>query len=208
MTAATGGPAEPQTPAAAEPATATNPTATAPPAKKSLEESLADLDESTRTFVLGEVSTARSEAKGLRERLKAADEWKRAAEPKVGEYDRLAEASKTAEERAQEAMRAAEARATAATLRVARAEVKAALAGVVDNADTIIEDLNLARFIDNDGEINTEAVDALRQKYAAFSAPRRPAPDTSQASGANGRTPTSPADEFGAFIKQQMRPTG
>lgn len=178
-----------QAPAAAAPAQA--------PAKKSLEESLAALDDDTRTFVLGEVTSARTEAKNLRDRL-------RAAEPKVAEYDRLAAASKTDVEKAQEAATAAEARAAAAAERVARAEVKAALAGVVDNADAIVEDLNLSKFVTDDGEVDASAVKALRDKYAGFGSPRPPRPDASQASGANGPTVTGPAEEFASFIKAQM----
>lgn len=180
-----------QTPAAAAPDKANT------SAKKSLEESLAALDDDTRTFVLGEVSTARTEAKNLRDRLKA-------AEPKVAEYDRLAAASKTEAERALEAQNAAEARAQAAIQRVARAEVKAALAGVVDNADAIVDDLNLARFVDDDGEVDTAAIRALRDKYAGFGSPRAPRPDPSQGSGANGAAASGPAEEFASFIRAQI----
>lgn len=179
-----------QTPAAAAPDTQT-------PAKKTLEDSLAALDEDTRRFVLGEVSTARSEAKSLRDRLKA-------AEPKVAEYDRLAAASKSDVERAQEAQTAAEQRAQTALQRVARAEVKAALAGVVDNPDAIVDDLNLAKFIDDNGDVDTQAVQALRDKYAGFGSPRPPRPDPSQGSGANGAAPTGPAEEFASFIRAQI----
>lgn len=178
-----------QTPAAAVPDSKT--------AKPSLEDTLAALDEADRAFVLGEVTSARSEAKNLRERLKA-------AEPKVSEYDRLVAASKTAEEQAQEATRAAEQRAHAANQRVARAEVKAALAGVVDNPDAIVDDLNLAKFVNDDGEIDTSAIQALRDKYAGFGSPRAPRPDASQASGANGTQSSGPAEEFASFIRAQI----
>jgi DNA repair exonuclease SbcCD ATPase subunit len=167
-------------------------------AKPSLEDTLAALDEADRNFILGEVSTARTEAKNLRERLKA-------AEPKVAEYERLEAASKTADERAQEALAAADERAAKAVQRVARAEVKAALAGVVDNPDAIVDDLNLAKFVDADGDIDQAAVQALRDKYAGFSGPRAPRPDASQASGANGRTASDPRQEFGAFLQNQLR---
>lgn len=181
-----------QTPAAAAPDKATQ------PAKKSLEDSLAALDEDTRTFVLGEVTTARTEAKNLRDRLKA-------TEPKVAEYDRLAAASKTEAERAQEAQTAAEERADKANQRVARAEIKAALATVVDNADVIVEDLDIKRFIDADGEIDQQAVTALRNKYAGFGSPRAPRPDPSQGSGANGGSAHSgPAEEFASTLRSLL----
>lgn len=190
-----------------EPATPTvetqEPAAAAPVptegAKKSLEDLLAGLDEDARKVVLGEVSKARNEAQGLRTRLKD-------AEPKVAEYDRLAQASKTDAERATERATAAEARATAATQRVARAEVKAALAGLVDNPDSIIEDLNLARFVSDDGEVNEDAIAALKAKYAAFSGRRAPRPDPTQASGGNGASVASPADQLASILQGQLHP--
>ena len=126
------------------------------------------------------------------------------AEPKVAEYDRLAEASKTADERAQEAVKAAETRALASMQRVARAEVKAALTGLVDDPNSIVEDLNLARFIDDDGEIDQAAIDKLKAKYEGFSGRRPPRPDQSQASGANGATATSPAAQFASILQSQL----
>ena len=130
------------------------------------------------------------------------------AEPKVAEYDRLAEASKTADERAQEAVKAAETRALASMQRVARAEVKAALTGLVDDPDAIVEDLNLARFIDDDGEINDGAIAALKTKYAGFAGKRGPKPDLSQGSGANGQTTASPAAEFASILQSQLGSRG
>ena len=191
-------PNENTTEATTVPGTPQEPAAAAPDAPRTLEELLADLDDDRRGVILGEVSKARGEAKNLRERLKA-------AEPKVAEYDRLAEASKTAEERAQEAQKAAEARAAAATQRVARAEVKAALAGLVEDPESIVEDLNLSRFVDDDGEIKQDAIDNLKAKYTGLSGRKgTPRPDRSQASGANGATPASPASEFASLIQGQL----
>jgi hypothetical protein len=186
---------EPTPPATQEPAAAAP--APAEGAKKSLEDLLADLDDDRRGVILGEVSKARSEAKNLRDRLKD-------AEPKVAEYDRLAQASQTDAERATERATAAEARAAAATQRVARAEVKAALAGLVDNPDSIIEDLNLARFVSDDGEVNDDAIAALKSKYAAFGTRRAPRPDPTQASGSNGATTANPASELAAILQGQL----
>lgn len=69
-------PADPQTPAAAVPAPV-DPKPAAP-AKKSLEDSLASLDDETKAFVLGEVSKARKEAGDARTaaKTKAAEEAK------------------------------------------------------------------------------------------------------------------------------------
>lgn len=176
-----------------EPAAAAPDTAKAD-GKGSLEDLLADLDDDRRGVILGEVTKARNEAQGLRTRL-------REAEPKISEYDRLVAASKTDAERAQEATTAAEQRATTAMQRVARAEVKAALTGLVDDPDSIIEDLNLTRFVDDDGEVNEAALAALRTKYSAFTGRRAPRPDPSQASGAQGKAPAGPAQEFASIMQ-------
>ena len=168
---------------------------------KSLEDLLASLDDTARAAVLGEVHKARTEAANYRGKL-------RAAEPKAAEYDRLAEASKTADERAQEAVKAADTRALASMQRVARAEVKAALTGLVDDPDSIVEDLNLARFVDDDCEINEGAIAALKTKYAGFTGKRGPRPDLSQGSGANGNTTANPAAEFASILQSQLGSRG
>lgn len=172
----------------------------APAKPPTLEELLADLDEDRRKIILDQVAKPRNEAKNLRDRLKA-------LEPKAAELDRLEAASKSDADRAQEALTAATARAVAAQARWARAEVKAALAGVVDDPDSIVEDLNLARFVTEDGEVDADAVKALRAKYAGFSGRRPPRPDASQASGANGKSVTSPAETFGAILQTAMHKT-
>lgn len=167
---------------------------TAPDARKSLEDLLSGLDDDSRKVILGEVSKARNEAQGLRTRLKD-------AEPKLAEYDRLAQASQTDAERALAAQQAAEARATKATERVVTAEIKAALTGLVDDPRSIIEDLNLSRFVDDDGDVDEAAVEALKAKYAAFSGRRAPRPDPTQASGSNGAAASSPGQQFGSILQ-------
>lgn len=99
-------------------------------------------------------------------------------------------AQQTAEERAQAAATAAEQRAAAAVQRVASAEIRAALTGVVPDPGAVVEDLNLARFIGDDGEVKADAVTALRTKYAALApaGPRAPAPNPAQGSGGTPKT--------------------
>lgn len=112
------------------------------------------------------------------EAKKNADAAKRIAE--------IEEAQKTAEQKAQDAARAAEERAQAANQRVARAEVKAALTGLVDDPEEIIEDLNLGRFLTDDGDPDEEAIAKLRAKYEALRPPSKRAPAPNPAQGANG----------------------
>jgi hypothetical protein len=87
----------------------------------------------------------------------------------------LQEASRTDLERAQEEAKAATERAQKASDRIVSAELRAALTGVVEDPKALIEDLNLSRFRGEDGEVNEEAIEALRTKYAAFTAnPEKP----------------------------------
>lgn len=63
--------------------------------------------------------------------------------------------------------------------RIAAADIRAALSGVVNDPDSIIEDLNLARYITDDGDVDAAKVKSLREKYAAL-APKPPSADLKQ----------------------------
>ena len=52
--------------------------------------------------------------------------------------------------------------------RLAAAEIRAALVGIVADPTAIIDDLNLSRFIAEDGAPDPKAIEALRAKYAAL----------------------------------------
>lgn len=54
--------------------------------------------------------------------------------------------------------------------RLAAAEVKAALTGIVPDPAAIVEDLNLAKYVTDTGDVDQEAVTALRSKYQALAA--------------------------------------
>ena len=86
------------------------------------------------------------------------------------ELEKLREASLS---EAEKAVAEAEKRGRTAALtevatKLAAAEVKAALAGVVTDPAAIVEDLNLAKFITADGDVDAKAVTALRDRYAAL----------------------------------------
>lgn len=55
--------------------------------------------------------------------------------------------------------------------RVAAAEIKAALTGIVPDPGDIVEDLNLARYVTDSGEVDTKAVAALKKKYEGLKTP-------------------------------------
>lgn len=64
---------------------------------------------------------------------------------------------------------------TEAGERLAAAEIKAALATIVEDPAQIVEDLNLRKYLTDEGEVDAEAVGKLRTKYEAIARPGRPA---------------------------------
>jgi len=179
-----------------EPVTAppTEPAATTEPPKPTLADSLSTLDEDTRKFVLGEVEKARSEAKGLRTRIKD-------LEPQATELARIKAEQQTAEQRAQQAADQAAQKATDTLHKAAKVALKAALTGVVDDPGGVLDDLNVAKFVTDDGEIDEDAVTALRERYAALGGgkPRTPAPNLAQ--GGTGQPALQPRDMFAALVR-------
>lgn len=64
--------------------------------------------------------------------------------------------------------------------RIAVAELKAALTGIVPSPAEIVADLNIARYVTDTGDVDEQAVTALRERYAAL-IPTKPAvPDLKQ----------------------------
>jgi len=82
----------------------------------------------------------------------------------------------------EKAVAEAEARGRAAAVsevgqRIAAAEIKAALTGIVPDPGDIVEDLNLARYVTDSGDVDTKAIAALKKKYEALKTPPASAPD-------------------------------
>lgn len=127
---------------------------------RSLEDLLAALPDDQRGVILGEVTKARTEAKNLRERLKA-------AEPKVAEFEKLTEAQKTEQQKAAEAQAGLERRAADAELRLMRYEVAAEKK----------LDPDLVQFLNAGTKEDLEKqADALLEKFAAV----KPQPNLGQ----------------------------
>lgn len=181
------------------------------PAKPSLEESLAGLDEQTRAFVLSEVQSARTEAKNLRDRVKE-------AEPIVSQWKALEEASKTETQRAQE--EATRWQTEAANWRTAavssRVETLAA-SDFADPSDALAGIGDPAKYLDAGGQIDEAAIQAdlaallerkphwRRTSEPGVAAPRVPAPNPAQGSGVNGKSAADPASEFAAILQGQLK---
>lgn len=72
---------------------------------------------------------------------------------------------------------------------LAGARIEAALTGIVPDPSDIVEELNLAKFVDDDGEIDTDAIDDLKTKWAA-----RMGNNSEDDDDANGGKPKRKAD--------------
>lgn len=98
---------------------------------------------------------------------------------RAARLDEIEAASKSELERERDARAKAETTAAEATRRaterIAAAELKAALTGITDNPTDIVDDLNLARYITPEGEVDAEAVAKLRDRYSALAKPLEPA---------------------------------
>lgn len=111
----------------------------------------------------------------------------------------LEDASKSESEKAIEAARTEAAQEARNALtrefghRIAGAEIKAVLTGLVPDPESIVEDLNLDRYVTDDGEVDTDAVAKLREKYAALSQPGRPRGQVDQ--GPRGAMPVALNDD-------------
>lgn len=160
------------------------------------------------------IRKANSEAKNLRERLKL-------LEPKAAELQAIKDAEKTESERLNDQLAAANEQITATRKRLVTARVQA-LAGASGDDRAAFADpedavgaLDLGSYIDSDGDIDEAAIEADLQallerkphwaRVQPPEGPRRPAPDRTQASGANKQRSLSPADEFAGWMKSQLK---
>ena len=195
-----------------DPAPAAEPApAPAPAAKPSLEDSLAALDEQTRAFVLGEVKSAREEAKSLRGRLKE-------AEPIVQQWQALEEASKTELQRAQEEATRWQSEVETWRTRAVSSRVETLAADRFADPSDALAAINPADYLGSGGEIDEARINAdleavLERKPhwrksgepQQPATPRTPLPNTAQGGSQHGGAPTDPATAFAAFLGGQLR---
>ena len=154
-----------------------------------------------------ELRKKNSEAANLRKRLKD-------LEPAAAELQRIKDADKSESERLSDQLVAAQEQVTKTRQRLVRTQVQAlAMTGFADPEDAVGA-LDLDSYIDSDGDIDESAIEADLQallerkphwaKAQPQEGPRRPAPDRTQASGANKQRSPDPADEFAGFIKARL----
>lgn len=179
-----------------------DPEASAKP--KTLDELLGDTDENVRKAILDTVSKARKEAADYRTKLKA-------AEPLARQAQGLLDAQKSAEELAAEKANWAELKAATFRDRAVKAEVRALAATQFADPEDASAFLDLASFVDDEGEIDTSSIKSeleglLKRKphLARQETTGRPRPDVSQASGGNTRPSTKPEDVFAAFVHENL----
>lgn len=135
---------------------------------------------------------------------------------RAGKLDEIEAGAKSELEREREARTKAETAATEAARRaserIAAAELKAALTGIADNPGDIVEDLNLSRYINADGEVDAEAVIKLRDKYTALAKPGTPPPPVKPAGsidqGNPGGLPVDLRTADPAVVKAELAKLG
>lgn len=156
------------------------------------------------------IRKANSEAKGLRERLKR-------LEPLAAELQRIKDAEKSDTERLNDQLTAANERITKTRTALAKSRVEGLAAATFADPDDAVKALDLGSYIDDEGEIDEAAIKADLEELLAnkphWARPqqtqpqegaRRPAPDRTQASGANRTRKLDPADELAGFITSRL----
>lgn len=143
------------------------------------------------------IQNLRSDKEKLQKRPTLTDDQRQ----KLTEYERLAEASKSELEKAQEAANQNATRAQALLDRAVKAEVKALASGFADPEDAHVF-LDLNKYADSDGEIDTAAIqadltDLLGRKPHLGKLPesRVPAPNPAQGSSSAGPARDKSLDE-------------
>ncbi|WP_367572165.1 hypothetical protein [Streptomyces globisporus] len=154
-----------------------------------------------------ELRKKNSEAANLRKRLKE-------QEPLLAELQKRKDAEKSDTDRLNDQLTRAQEQITSTRQRLVRSQVQAlAMTGFADPEDAVGA-LELDSYIDSDGDIDEAAIkadlDALLERKPHWAksqpqeGPRRPAPDRTQASGANRTKAPTPADEFDGWIKSRL----
>lgn len=103
----------------------------------------------------------------LKGRLEASRKWEQRAKKADEDAEAARQAAMSDQERAvEDAKKAGRAEAVSELgQRIAAAELRAALTGLVPDPSLIVEDVNLAKFVTDDGEVDNDAVAAFRAKY-------------------------------------------
>jgi DNA gyrase/topoisomerase IV subunit A len=153
------------------------------------------------------IRKANSEAANLRKRL-------RELEPKAAELQAIKDSEKSESERLNDQLARANEQIAKTRQRLAKSRVQALAGSSFADPEDAVGALDLDSYIDSDGDIDEAAIEADLQallerkphwaKTQPPEGPRRPAPDRTQASGANKTRPLTPEDEFSGWLKSQL----
>lgn len=154
-----------------------------------------------------ELRKKNSEAANLRKRLKE-------LEPAAAELQRIKDADKSESERLADQLQRATEQVSKTRQKLVRTQVQAlAMTGFADPEDAVGA-LDLDSYIDDSGDIDEAAIkadlDALLERKPHWAktqpqeGPRRPAPDRTQASGANKKQAPNPRDEFAGWLSTKL----
>ncbi|MFB7647134.1 hypothetical protein ACFC0S_16780 [Streptomyces sp. NPDC056084] len=169
----------------------------------------AEVDEEPfdRARAEAKIKKANSEAKALRDRLKA-------LEPLAKKAQELEDAQKSEQERLTEQLTAAQKREAQALRTAVASKVEALASKEFADPEDAAGALDLTAYVDEDGGIDTDAIradlaDLLKRKphwARPDEGPRAPRPDRAQGSSGNGNRSTSdPGEIFGAYMKRRLQ---
>ncbi|MFF3998525.1 hypothetical protein ACFYX8_35115 [Streptomyces cyaneofuscatus] len=154
------------------------------------------------------IRKANSEAQNLRKRLKE-------LEPAAAELQRIKDSEKSETERLTDQLAAANERIDKTRKRLVQSQVQALAGASFADPEDAVGALDLDSYIDGDGDIDEAAIEADLQallerkphwaRVQPQEGPRRPAPDRTQASGANKSRPPAPGEEFAGWLKPQLK---
>jgi hypothetical protein len=153
------------------------------------------------------IRKANSESKNLRERLKK-------AEAAAAELQTIKDAEKSDTERLADQLAAANERVEKTRQHLVKTKVQALAGAAFADPEDAVGALELDSYIDSDGDIDESAIEADLQallerkphwaKTQPPEGPRRPAPDRTQASGANKKQAPNPRDEFAGWLSSKL----
>jgi hypothetical protein len=154
-----------------------------------------------------ELRKKNSEAANLRKRLKD-------LEPAAAELQRIKDSQKTESERLNDQLAAAKEQIASTRKRLVKTQVQALAATSFADPEDAVGALDLDSYIDSDGDIDEAAIrsdlEALLERKPHWAktqpqeGPRRPAPDRTQASGANKKQAPNPRAEFEGWLSSRL----
>ncbi|WP_327222986.1 hypothetical protein OG229_02260 [Streptomyces platensis] len=155
-----------------------------------------------------ELRKKNSEAQNLRKRLKD-------QEPLLAELQKRKDAEKSDTDRLNDQLTRANEQITKTRQRLVKTQVHALAMPTFADPEDAVGAVDLDSYLDSDGDIDEAAIkadlDALLERKPHWAksqppeGPRRPAPDRTQASGANKTRTPNPRDEFAGWLSSRLK---